>query len=87
MRLETYRVMKRFLPLILLAALIFVVTLPADAQCAMCTKAAMDGIKDGNTTSMGINDAILVLLAMPYILAGSIAAMWFYKRRQAKLAV
>lgn len=54
------------------------------AQCAMCTKAAMDGMKDGATTSAGINDGILYLLSMPYLLALSIAAAFFWWRWRAR---
>lgn len=54
------------------------------AQCAMCTKAAMDGMKDGATTSAGINDGILYLLSMPYLLAFSIAAAFFWWRWRAR---
>jgi hypothetical protein len=52
------------------------------AQCAMCTKTAMDAMKDGNTASLGLNDAILYLLSLPYVLALTIGGLWWYRHRR-----
>lgn len=56
--------------------------LDAQGQCAMCTKTAMDGIKEGRTTSAGINRGILYLLSMPYVLIVGVGATWWYNKRK-----
>ena len=76
--------MRSILPFLILG-LLLTVGFEADAQCAMCSKAAMDGIKDGNTASAGLNAGILYLVSLPYLLGLTIAALWFYKRRMARL--
>jgi hypothetical protein len=43
-------------------------TLSADAQCAMCKAVAETGSHDGHSVSGGINNAILYLMVLPYIL-------------------
>ncbi len=55
---------------------------PAQAQCAMCTKTAMDAMKDGNTASLGLNNAILYLLGLPYLLVMTIGGLWWYRKRR-----
>jgi len=51
----------------------------ASAQCAMC-RAALE--QDGGRIAAGFNRAILFLLAMPYLVFGSIAGSWYWKRRR-----
>jgi hypothetical protein len=51
----------------------------ASAQCAMC-RAALE--QDGGRLAAGFNRAILFLLAMPYVVFGSIAGSWYWKRRK-----
>jgi len=51
----------------------------ASAQCAMC-RAALE--QDGGRVAAGFNRAILFLLAMPYLVFGSIAGSWYWKRRR-----
>lgn len=51
----------------ILAAVLFFAT-DADAQCAMCKAVAETGSKDGTSVSGGINNAILYLMVLPYIL-------------------
>jgi hypothetical protein len=61
----------------LVAALVFVET--ASAQCAMC-RTALD--QEGGQVAAGFNRGILFLLAMPYLVFGSIAGSWYWKRRK-----
>ncbi len=42
----------------------------ADAQCAMCSLAAEQNMKDGGTYGKGLNKGILMLLTLPYLLIG-----------------
>lgn len=60
--------------LIVIALLFF--TLPVDAQCAMC-RAVLES-EEGNSTAQGVNDGIVYLMAIPYILIGGIA-YWIYR--------
>lgn len=48
----------------------------------MCTKTAMDAMKDGNTASLGLNNAILYLLGLPYLLVMTIGGLWWYRKRR-----
>lgn len=43
-------------------------SLSADAQCAMCKAVAETGNKDGTSVTGGINNAILYLMVLPYVL-------------------
>jgi hypothetical protein len=63
--------------LTLAAALAYVET--ASAQCAMC-RTALD--QEGGRVAAGFNRGILFLLAMPYLVFGSIAGSWYWKRRK-----
>lgn len=54
----------------------------ATAQCAMCSLNAENSTKDGNTQGKGLNDGILFLLAMPFLIAGGVGVLWYKKFRQ-----
>ena len=47
------------------------------AQCAMC-RAVLEG-EAGQATAKGINDGIIYLMAIPYILVASIGLMVYLK--------
>jgi hypothetical protein len=53
---------------IVLAAVLFFATDAAAQGCAMCKAVAETGSKDGISVSGGINNAILYLMVLPYIL-------------------
>ena len=55
---------------------------PANAQCAMCTTAVESNAKNGNTTTNGLNNGIMYLLAAPYIAVGVIGYIWYKKYRR-----
>lgn len=52
------------------------------AQCAMCTLNAENSVQNGNTQGMGLNDGILFLLVMPYLIALGIGILWYRKYRR-----
>lgn len=54
----------------------------ASAQCAMCTIAAEQGVKNGNTQSKGLNTGVLYLMSIPYLLIGGLGALWYLKFRK-----
>ena len=74
--------MKNVLPFLMVLVMLVLATSTVEAQCAMCSKTAMDAMKDGNTASLGLNNAILYLLIMPYVLAVSIGGTWWWRRRK-----
>jgi hypothetical protein len=69
------------IPFAVLGAILLALALPgeAGAQCAMCRAALEQG---GPEVTAGFNRAILFLLAMPYLVFGSIAGSWYWKRRK-----
>ncbi|MBP1838351.1 hypothetical protein [Formosa algae] len=62
---------------ILLVVFIFAVSFSAEAQCAMC-RAVLE-TEDGQGAAKGINDGIVYLMAIPYILIGGIAYAMYLK--------
>ena len=59
----------------ILLSLLFV--LQTNAQCAMC-RAVLES-EEGQTTAEGINDGIVYLMAIPYLLIAGIA-FFIYKK-------
>ncbi len=57
----------------------------AKAQCAMCAINAEQGTKNGNTQGNGINDGVLYLMALPYLLIASVGILWYMKYRKKTL--
>lgn len=51
---------------IILLVLIFLSSIPIEAQCAMC-RAVLEN-EEGQGAAKGINDGIVYLMAVPYIL-------------------
>lgn len=52
--------------LLFLAIILFTVTAEVSAQCSMCKASAQTG--DGGAKAGGLNDAIIYLMIVPYIL-------------------
>ena len=57
--------------------LLLVVTFSTEAQCAMC-RAVLES-SDGQSAAEGINDGIIYLMAIPYILVAGIG-FFIYKK-------
>ncbi|MDD7884460.1 hypothetical protein [Flavivirga sp. 57AJ16] len=55
----------------------FLFFLETNAQCAMC-RAVLES-EEGQTAAEGINDGIVYLMAIPYILVGGIAYFIYNK--------
>lgn len=65
--------------------LFFILTLstPALSQCSMCRAVAESGTQDESARiGRGLNNGILYLLAMPYILGGVAFFIWRRNRRK-----
>jgi hypothetical protein len=52
------------------------------AQCPMCRMSAESNLKAGGTAGKGLNRGILYMLAMPYLLVGTMGYLWWRNRRQ-----
>ncbi len=77
-------IMKSKIKMILsLVALFFALNLtPVDvqAQCPMCRMSAESNLKNGGTEGKGLNTGILYLLALPYLMVGTIGYVWWRNR-------
>ena len=50
--------------------LLFLVVTPTEAQCAMC-RAVLES-EEGQGTAKGVNDGIVYLMVIPYLLVGGL---------------
>jgi|LakMenEpi03Aug12_release.lakeMendotaPanAssembly.Ray.scaffolds.fasta_scaffold650311_2 hypothetical protein len=68
----------------LIFCMLFLLPLEADAQCAMCKGAAEANLRQGGGDPKGLNNGILYMLSIPYLLVGGIGYWWWRNRRQEK---
>jgi len=52
------------------------------AQCPMCRATAETNLANGGTEGRGLNNGILYLLGMPYVLIGTLAFFWWRNRKK-----
>ena len=59
------------------------------AQCAMCTTAVESNNKSGSTTTKGLNNGIVYLLAAPYLAVAVVGIVWYkkYRRKNVELNI
>lgn len=60
----------------------------AAGQCAMCRASVENNVSNGDTSiGAGLNNGILYLVVMPYLMAGIIGFLWYRssKKKKAKL--
>lgn len=62
---------------------------PVMAQCAMCKSSVESNQANADTTKLekfgkGLNKGILYIMAMPYILVGTVGFFWYRNRRKAQ---
>lgn len=55
----------------------------SSAQCAMCKAIAESNNQGGGSVAEGLNDGIIFLMFIPYILIG-LVAYGFYRQRKVK---
>lgn len=60
--------------------LLFIVVLPAEAQCAMC-RAVLES-EEGGSTAKGINNGIVYLMIFPYLLVGGVGYAIYRSRKK-----
>lgn len=69
----------KFLILILLA---FLINLDVDAQCSMCRFAAESSYASGSDIGKGLNNGIVYMMGIPYILLIGVGVLLFKKLRK-----
>lgn len=77
--------MKKLKKIFLLLSLITafnLVSVDTSAQCPMCRMSAENNLKEGGTAGKGLNKGILYMLAMPYLIVGTIGVMWYRNRKK-----
>jgi len=74
--------MKKTLTFILFSIFCMLLSANVQAQCAMCSINAEQGVKNGNTVSAGLNTGVLYLLAIPYLMAMIVGIIWYKKYRK-----
>lgn len=67
---------------LLLVVLFLITNMSAEAQCAMC-RAVLE-TEDGQGAAKGINDGIVYLMAIPYLLMAGMAYAMYLKFFRAK---
>lgn len=71
--------------LMLLFFLILISSSELFSQCPMCRTSVESAMnEETNNVGKGLNKGILYLLSFPYLLIGSIASVYFYKRYKNK---
>ncbi len=70
------------LKLIFITLVLFLVVIPAEAQCAMC-RAVLES-EEGGQTAKGINNGIVYLMIFPYLLIGGIGYAIYRSRKKAR---
>ena len=62
--------------------LLFLIALPAEAQCSMC-RAVLES-EEGQETAKGINDGIVYLMIIPYVLIAVVGYFIFRNKKKIK---
>lgn len=73
--------MKKSVLLLLVFALLLAVPADVWAQCPMCRATAETNLANGGTEGRGLNNGIMYMLGMPYLLVGLVAFLWWRNRR------
>jgi hypothetical protein len=69
--------------------LFFLISIAANAQCAMCKAVAESNMNGGDSMASGLNNGIVFLMFIPYMLIGSSSISHLQpqkKQKQAKAA-
>ncbi len=74
--------MKKTIGILSLVFLLFALAPTASAQCAMCKMSPQSNLDNGGSAGRGLNGGILYMLAMPYLLVGSLGLVWYLNRRK-----
>ncbi|WP_131539486.1 hypothetical protein [Pedobacter nototheniae] len=78
---------KKVVFILFLFALTFAITPKVNAQCAMCSINAEQGVKNGNTQAEGLNTGVIYLLCIPYLMAIIVGVVWYKKYRKKNIQI
>jgi hypothetical protein len=77
--------LKSFLVFGILVVLVFVSTSNLWAQCAMCAASIESNLKESKPgIGLSINDGILYLMMMPYLMFGLFGYLWYRNSKRKK---
>lgn len=71
---------------VLVAMVLLLLPETLDAQCAMCKQVAETDLKEGTGVARGINNGIVYLMGLPYILIGIVAFLFIRKYKKDNMA-
>jgi len=74
----------------LILFLSFLIQTTSFAQCAMCRASVENNVSNGETSiGAGLNNGILYLFVMPYLMAAIIGYFWYRaaKKKKQKIAI
>lgn len=75
--------MKKILFISFLFSALFFFNMDTFSQCPMCKASVESSLKTtNNKVGLGLNDGILYLLAMPYLIVGGLGFLWYKKYRK-----
>lgn len=74
--------MKRFYRLLLLLSALWLACPTLQAQCPMCRMSAESDLKNGGQTTRGLNQGILYLLTVPYMMMATLGYIWWRSRKR-----
>lgn len=69
---------------VVLLVVFFLVEFSASAQCAMCRAVLQSG--DDQGIAEGINDGIVYLMAIPYIMVGGVFFLVYKKMKESRIS-
>ena len=52
------------------------------SQCPMCKMSAETNLENGGSEGKGLNQGILYMLSLPYLLVASLGFLWYRNRRK-----
>ncbi|MFK7808918.1 MAG: hypothetical protein AB8F74_14030 [Saprospiraceae bacterium] len=77
------KIIQKIIATILLSfTLVMVNPSPTIAQCPMCKIAAESNLENGGTAGKGLNQGILWMFSMPYVMVGLIGFLWYRNKRK-----
>ncbi len=69
---------------ILTVLLLLLITIDANAQCAMCKAVVETNLENGGTKGAGLNDGILYLMSVPYIAALVFGILFILQKKKTR---
>ena len=74
--------MRKSIIIFFISGLLTLISLNSFPQCSMCRRVAETGHSNDNSAARGLNKGILYLLAIPYVIGGVGAFVWYKNRKK-----